>query len=272
MGKKKSSYFKNKKTGSIQSPPKGSRGILVTCDVGAVQKAVDQVLKFLNSIADPLPSTEGEQSNSTDEPKKELSLEEELAQLKNPNKKSNENQPRKRFTTFISEVNGNFFIRFTQDFDDPFVFIEKYFNMIKETGQSQTPKVIRMYPIQASGFPSTEESIPLLTPLITNFFKPDNQVKYEVVIQRKHKGNGQGETHEELNQKIIDIVGQPHKPSYHDGDVGILWMSLGRNLYLSVIPKWKEWLGCNVPKFAAKCKLQLDKGDDNNNEAENDNK
>lgn len=275
MGKKKSSYFKNKKPGGISIPPKGSHGILVTCDIRFVNKAVDQVMKFLNSIVDPLPTTEEENSNVVEEPQKELSLEEELAQLKNPNKKSGDNQPKKkpRFTTYISEVNGNFFIRFTQDIDDPFVILDKYFEMVKEAGESQTPRVTRLYPIQASGFPSTEESIPVITQLIKDYFKPDHPVKYEVAIERKHKGNGQNETHDELNQKIVSIVGQPHKPSYHEGDVGVLWLSLGRNLYMSVIPKWKEWCGCNVPKFAAKCVQKNDaEKEDAGNEKEKESK
>ena len=269
MGKKKSSYFKNQKSGGIKIPPKGSHGILVTCDVNAVHKAVDQVMKFLDSIVDPLPTTDEEGSSVAEQPQKELSLEEELALVQNP-KKGGDNQTKKkaRFVTYISEVNGNFFIRFTQDFDDPFAILDKYYGIVKETGKSPTPKVIRLYPIQSSGFPSTEESLPLLTPLITNFFKSDTPTKYEIVISRKHKGNGQGETHEELNQKILNIVGQPHIPSYHDGDAGVLWMSLGRNLYLSVVPRWKEWCGCNVPKYAAKCVIQNENSQTNQKENE----
>lgn len=253
MPKKKASYFKNNKGGAIQTPPKGSRGILVTCDIGFSQKAVDQVLDLLNSYADPLPE---EENNEEAEPEKELTLEEELQQLKNPKSAQKQKKQNSRFITYKSEVSGNIFIRFAKEQDDPFVFLEKYFAHLKETGQSLTTKVIRMYPIQSSGFPSTEESLPVLDSLIKSYFHPDTAINYEIVIQRKHKGNSQPETHDELNQKIVNLVGPPHRPSYHEGDVGILWLSLGRNLYMGVVPKWREWCNCNVPKYAARAILQ----------------
>ena len=242
MGKNKAAYFQNKskKSSGIISPPKGSRGILVTCDVHGVHKAVDQVIQLIESLSDPI-----DEQNEAEQ--KEDSLEAELAALKNESK----TKKKTRFIPYVSEVTGNFFIRFANEKDDPFAVLDKYFKELRETGVSQTPRVTRMYPIQASGFPSSEETLPVLEPLIKSFFKDDNPLNYEVVIQRKHKGNGQNETHDELNQKILDIVGKTHHPSFHKGDVGILWLSLGRNLYVSVVPKWKEWLGCNVPKCAA---------------------
>lgn len=232
--KKKAGYFQ-KKNKPLVVPPKGSRGLLVTCEPGRVNKAVQQVMRMLEMLADPI---------ETAPPEKELTIEEELAQMKDSSQHT-------RFMSYVSDVSGNFFIRFTEEQDDPFALLEKFYASLRLTGSNTMTHVIRLYPIMASGFPSTEESLPVLQTLIPTLFTPEKELTYEVVIQRKHKGDGQKETHDELNKMIVDMVGQPHKPSYHGSDHAVLWMSLGRNLYMSVIPKWKEWCNCNVPKFCA---------------------
>jgi hypothetical protein len=234
MGRKARFFKKGAKTLSI--PPKGSRGLLVTCEVSRSNQAVQQVLRVCESFAPALEAPH------------ELSLEEELAEIKNPSVKT-------RFVPYMSEVSGNFFIRFTDDRDDPFVVLEGYFQSIAETGQSTTTHVIRIYPISISGFPNSEESLPLLTELLPKVFTSDSAINYEVVIQRKHKGDGQKESHEELNATIVKLVGPPHHAVFHEADVAVLWLSVGRNLYLGVVPKWKEWSGCNIPKFCASVEL-----------------
>jgi hypothetical protein len=238
--KKKAAYFQKKGKG-ISVPPKGSRGLLVTCDVARTNQAVQQIIKTCEQLLGPLPS------NSSDPPQ-ELSLEDELAQLRAPSEKT-------RFIPYLSEVNGNFFVRFVDDRDDPFVLAGRYFQGVRESGRSAANRIIRLYPILTSGFPNSEESLPVLQELIQKVFVPDRVLKYEIVIQRKHKGDGQKESHDELNGKIRDCIGHPHQASYHEGEVAVLWMSLGRNLYLSVVPQWKEWCGCNVPKFCAQLEL-----------------
>jgi hypothetical protein len=234
MGRKARFFKKPAKTLSV--PPKGSRGLLVTCDVNKSHQALQQVLRVCESFAPALEAPH------------ELSLEEELAEIKNPSVKT-------RFVPYMSEVSGNFFIRFADDRDDPYVVLEGYFKSITETGQSTTTHVIRIYPIVGSGFPNSEESLPLLAEILPKVFTPDSELHYEVVIQRKHKGEGQGETHEEINAKIVKLVGRPHHAVFHGADVAVLWMSVGRNLYLGVVPKWKEWAGCNIPKFCASVEL-----------------
>jgi hypothetical protein len=234
MGRKARFFKKPAKT--LNVPPKGSRGLLVTCEVNKSNQAVQQVLRVCEAFAPPL------------EAPRELSLEEELAEIKNPSVKA-------RFVPYMSEVSGNFFVRFTDDRDDPFVVLDKYFQSITETAQSTTTHVSRIYPIVTSGFPNSEESLPVLNEVLPRFFTPGSEISYEVVIQRKHKGDGQKESHEELNARIVQLIGAPHRPAFHGADVGVLWMSLGRNLYMGVVPKWKEWCGCNIPKFCAGVEL-----------------
>lgn len=239
MGKEKN--FRKKGSGKISAPPKGSRGLLVTCDVNAVNRAVQQVLGICESYSDPLPEiAEGE-----------LSLEDEIKAMQQSHKKA-------RFTPYISEVSGNFFIRFVDERDDPYVTLTKYFDDIKKTGQTRTPKVTRILPILASGFPLTEESLPVLETLLPKMFKPETPLTYNVFIQRKHNGNAQAESHEELNHKIVEKIGLPHRPLYqnHDPEAAVLWVQLGRNLYMGLVPQWREWCGCNIPKFCARIALQ----------------
>ncbi|OHT13432.1 hypothetical protein TRFO_16418 [Tritrichomonas foetus] len=261
MGKKKASYFKNpKKSSQINIPPKGSRGILVTCDVDGSRKALDQVTRLINELADPIEeSPEDEQQNEqpieqqTEKPTEQAQESTDDNPDSNNSKNENKNRkPRARFVPYMSEVNGNFFIRFTNEKDDPFIIVEKYFNTLKETGVSLTRNATRMYPIQASGFPTSEETIPVLEPFVRNFFRADGPpISYEIIIQRKHKGSASGESHDDLNKKLLALVGPPHHASFHKGDAAVLWISLGRNLYVSVVPKWREWCGCNIPKCAA---------------------
>ena len=142
-------------------------------------------------------------------------------------------------------------MRFSNDKDDPFVVMEKYFAELKETKQSLTPKVTRIYPILYSGFPSSEESLPIMQELVSKAFSPEKPLTYEVVLHRKHCGNSYTESHDEMNKKILQIIGPPHKAVYHHGEAGVIWHSLGRNLYLSIIPKWSEWCQCNIPKFCS---------------------
>ena len=240
MGKKKAAYFQGKKAKNISVPPKGSHGILVTCEPNRTNKATQQVIRMCEEFCEPLDEPEA--------PPKEMSLEEELQQMRNPKQKS-------RFISYVSDVPGNVFIRFTEEKDDPFAILNKFFASVREAGSNTLPNVVRVYPIMASGFPRSEESLPVLQTLIPKLFTPDVERTYEVVIQRKHKGDGQKETHDELNQKIVEMVGAPHKAKYHGSDCAILWLSLGRNLYLSVVEQWKEWCGCNIPKFCAQMAL-----------------
>lgn len=237
MGKKKAGYFQKKNKG-LAVPPKGSRGVLVTCEPGRTNQAVQQVLRMLETLSDPIEA-----------PQKELTIEEELEQMKDSNTKS-------RFVSYVSEVAGNFFIRFTEEQDDPFVILEKLYQLLRETKSNTMKHVVKIFPIMASGFPNADESLPVLQTLIPSLFTAEQALNYEVVIHRKHKGDGQKESHDELNKKIVDMVGQPHKPSYHGADHAVMWMSLGRNLYMSVIPKWKEWCNCNIPKFCAQLVLK----------------
>lgn len=237
MGKKKAGYFQGKKAKNLAVPPKGSRGILFTCEAGRTNRATQQVIRMCEEYCEaPAP------------PAEKLSLEEELEQMKNPKEKT-------RFISYVSDVPGNVFIRFTDEKDDPFVVLTKLFESVREDGTNPLPNVVRIYPILASGFPRSDESLPILQALIPTLFTPEIERGYEVVIQRKHKGDGQKETHDELNKKIVDMVGEPHKPRYHGSDCAVLWLSLGRNLYMSVLSQWKEWCGCNLPKFCAQLAL-----------------
>jgi hypothetical protein len=231
-----------KKPKGLSVPPKGSHGLLITCDFARTNQAVQQILKSCEQILGPLPTAAPEASE-------ELSLEDEIAQLRAPGQKS-------RFIPYLSEVSGNFFVRFVDERDNPLTFAERYFQAVRESRRSPTTHVIRLYPILMSGFPNSEESLPVLKTLIEKVFVPDRPLDYEIVIHRRHKGDGQKESHDDLNHKIRELVGQPHQASYHEGKVAILWMSLGRNLYLSVVPQWKEWCGCNVPKFCAQLELK----------------
>jgi hypothetical protein len=235
--KKKAAYFQNKGK-APSAPPKGSRGLLVTCDVARVNEALRQVLRICEEILDRV---------SVD-PSQEISFDDELVQLRTPVEKG-------RFIPYISEVPGNFFIRFTDERDDPFVLVDRYYRSMRESGSSATTRVTRLYPIKTSGSPEAEQSLPVLQGLVEGFFGRDRPVKYEVVLQRKYKGVGQKESHDELNEKIRKLVGEPHQAVYHGGDVAVLWLSLGKMLYLSIVEQWKEWCGCNVPKFCAQLQL-----------------
>jgi hypothetical protein len=218
----KKGKFPTKKGKKLSVPPKGSCGLIVTCDPIHTNQAVEQVVQLCCTYTEHGDEDEDQQTS--------------------------------RFIPYLSEVPGNFFVRFAGGKDDPFTVLSKYFDALKETGRSTTIYVVRLYPIRLSGFPSSEESLPLLGELTSQIFKPDHAVVYEVLIQRKHKG--EKETHEELNKKIVELVGAPHKPVFHGADTAILWISLGRNLYMSVVDgKWKEWCGCNVPKFCAKVNM-----------------
>lgn len=215
----------------------------MTCEPHRSNQAVKQVMALCEDLAGPLEDIEAAQ-----EPVKELSLDEELQEMKASKKKS-------RFVSYISDVAGNVFIRFVDERDDPFAVMEKMFNGIREVKKSTIPHVVRLFPILASGFPNTEESVPMLAELLPKMFTPEKQLAYEVVITRKHKGDGQKESHDELNAKIVALVGPPHTPTYRGSEAAVLWISLGRNLYMSVVPKWREWCGCNVPKFCAALEL-----------------
>ena len=240
MRKKKASYFQKKSRPKNRSvPPKGSRGLLVTFDPKQASQAIRQVMKMCEEFSDPLP--DGETG-------KELSLDEELTLLKTAGEKS-------RFVCYESDVSGNAFIRFVRDEDDPFLVLEKFFTSIREVRANLIPNVVRVYPIMASGFPRCEESLPILETLIQKIFTPDKELTYEVVIQRKHKGDGQELTHDELNKKIVDMVGKPHKPIFHGSDNAVLWLSLGRNLYMSVVGHWGEWCQFNIPRFCKQLAL-----------------
>jgi hypothetical protein len=232
----------NKGKGSLV-PPRGSHGLLVTCEPHQSQVAVEQTLKLCESFLPAQAARAGAE---------ELSLEEELAQVRGVSRKS-------RFIPYVSDVGGNIFIRFVDEQDDPFAVVERYFQSIRESRRSETTHVTRLYPILASGFPDSEESLPVLQALLPRFFTGDEPVTYEIVIQRKHKGDGQKESHDELNKRIMESVGPPHRAMYHGGDSAVLWLSLGRNLYMSVVPRWKEWCFCNVPKFCAH--LDIDQTD-----------
>lgn len=234
MGKQKG----NRK--NLAVPPKGSKGWLFTCDINRDQQATRQITDVLNRLADPLKEEE-EQA----EPEEEKTLEQELAELKKPATR------KQRWLPYVSEVNGNVFIRFTYSQDDPFVLLERYFNEVKERKGTLTNKVSKIYPIMYSGFPESSESLPILQELINKTFSADKPVTYEVFLDRKHRGEESGETHDELNNKIVKLVGQPHRPQYRKADWAVLWQSLGRNLYLSVIPKWSEWCSCNIAKYCA---------------------
>jgi hypothetical protein len=223
------------KATEISGPPKGSHGILVTCELRGSREAVQQALKLCESF---LPAQAAPAKS------KELSLEDELAQLRRPSRKS-------RFIPYLSDVAGNFFIRFVDKQDDPFALVENYFQSIRESGRSATTHVTRLYPILATGSPGMEESLPVLQELLPRVFKGNEPISYEVFIRRKHKGEEQKESHYELNWKIIDSVGPPHHAMYHGSDTAVLWISLSRHLYMSVVPRWKEWCGCNVPRFCA---------------------
>ena len=241
MGKK-SKYFKSK--GSKSSvPPKGSKGILVTCDISNVNRAVSQVVSLCHSLV-PEDLLENQDSNNN-----EKSLEDEISELRNEKTKA-------RFVPYVSDVSGNFFIRFVEPQDDPFDFLSRYFTSIKLTGKSETPKAVRLYPVQYTGFPEIDESFPILTTLVQPVFEnKDFPLNYEVVIHRKHAADK--DSHDILNNKIISFVGPPHKPMYHNADIAIVWISLGRNLFLSVIPKWKEWCNCNIPKLCAQKNINI---------------
>jgi hypothetical protein len=90
----------------------------------------------------------------------------------------------------VSEVAGNIFIRFVDEQDDPFAVVERYFQSIRESRRSVTTHVTRLYPILASGFPDSEDSLPVLQALLPRLFTVDEPITHEIVIQRKHKGPG----------------------------------------------------------------------------------
>ncbi|KAH0792102.1 THUMP domain-containing protein 1 isoform X1 [Histomonas meleagridis] len=253
MGKKKQSYFQNKKSQNLQVPPKGSKGVLITSDIHSINRGMHEAISVLERFSDPLPEEEQQQQETP----AEESLESELAALR-----SQQKTQKARFVPYISEVTGNCFIRFTVEQDDPNEIVRRYFNYISQNCESLTKHVVRMYPILASAFPNSDESLPILAELLPKMFTPEKQIQYEIVIQRKHKGDGQKETHDELNQKIMNLVGQ-HRAVYHNGDSAILWISLGRNLYIGLVPDWKELCGCNVPKFCARVQT---KNTENTNE------
>ena len=225
----------------LQVPPKGSKGWLITCDIHKDQLAIKQITGVLNHLADPIEETE--ETAADEGEKKPMSLEEELAEL---NKKGAKKQ---RWVPYVSEVQGNIFIRFCNDHDDPFVLLERYFNEVRANKKSLSDRISKIFPIMASGFPDTEESLPVLGELIKKTFPTDETVVYKVIINRKH--NQKTETHDELNDKILKLVGPPHKPTFKQAKWGILWHLVGRNLYMSVIPKWGEWCECSIAKFCA---------------------
>jgi hypothetical protein len=218
--------------------PTGSHGVLITCERRYLRKAVHEAMKVCESI---LPER-GAPAESEG-----LSLEEELAQVRGAPKKS-------RLIPYESIVGGNIFIRFVDAEDDPLVVVEGYLQSIRETGRSATTHVTRMYPILATGSPNPEKSLPVLQQLLPRFFTADDPITYEVVIQRKSTGDGQKESHDELNRRIIESVGPPHHAMYHGTEAAVLWLALGGAVYLSVVRRWGEWCGCNVPKFCARIK------------------
>lgn len=222
---------KSKGTGIGAPPPKGSKGILFTTDPFRTKKALAQVLTTLEKYCPPpVQDTSGE-----------LSLEDEL-------KGMTQKKP-VQFTPYVSEVSGNVFVRFNSD--DPLAFCEKFFNALSMTGKSECPLVVKMYPILYSGFPLSEESLPALDPMLPLLFSGDQASTYNVLIHRAHKGDT-AETHDELNAKIVAKVSGPHRPVFRGAEKAILWISLGRNLYIGVVPKWAEWAECNIPKLCAK--------------------
>ena len=225
-----------KKTPKALSPPKHSKGILITCDIHEIRRAVSQILNLLNTLL-PEEKTSHETTENAED-----SFESELLELQNGTPKSS-----KRFQEFISEVNGNVFIRFTREEDDPLEFVEAYFNRLKETKQTETDKIVRVFPIQASGCPSDEDSLELLDKFIPVLFHENNPLTYEVFITRKHKGSCI--SHDELNNAITKNVGPPHRPLFHGAQSAILWIHLGRNLYVGYVPNWSELCSCNIPKF-----------------------
>jgi hypothetical protein len=228
-----------RKAMTISGPPKGSHRILVTCEARRSRKAVHLALKLCESFVPVQEAPAGSE---------ELSVEDELAQVRGVSQKS-------RFIPYMSDVAGNFFIRFVDKQDDPFALVERYFQSIRRSGRSVTTHVTRLYPILATGSPGMEESPPVLQELLPRVFKGDDPKRYQVFIQRKHKGEEQQESHDELNRKIIDSVGCPHQAMYDGSDTVVLWISLSRHLYMSVVPRWKEWCACNVPRFCAQLKL-----------------
>ena len=213
MRKKKGSYFQNKKSSFLQVPPKGSKGILITCDVSSVHRGIREAINMFEQFSDPLPE-ENQPAKPTEE---QMSLEEAIEAPEKEEKKKT------RFTQYISEVTGNCFIRFVYEQDKPDVIIRKYFDYLKEKGESLTKHVTRMYPIMWCGFPQADEALPVLKEMLPLMFKEKNPLQYEIVLQRKHKGDGQKETHDELNQKIMNLVGKPHHAVYHGGESAILW-------------------------------------------------
>ena len=225
----------------LQVPPKGSKGWLITCDLHKDQQAVKQITGVLNHLADPIEDIKP--SIEKGEEKKPMSLEEELAALKQDGSK------KQRWIPYVSEVQGNIFIRFAYEQDDPFELLDRYFNEVRANRKTLSDRVSKIYPIMSSTFPKTEEALPILDELIKKTFPSDETIVYKVIINRKH--NEKTETHDELNDKILKLVGQPHKPTYKAAKWGILWHLVGRNLYLSVIPKWGEWCECNIGKFCA---------------------
>ena len=225
----------------LQVPPKGSKGWLITCDIHKDQLAIKQITGVLNHLADPIE--ENQETTEGEGEKKPMSLEEELAEL---NKKGAKKQ---RWVPYVSEVQGNIFIRFCYDQDDPFELLDRYFNEVRANRKTLSDRISKIFPIMASGFPDTEESLPILGDLIKKTFPTDETIVYKVIINRKH--NQKTETHDELNDKILKLVGPPHKPTFKQAKWGILWHLVGRNLYMSVIPKWGEWCECSIAKFCA---------------------
>ena len=225
----------------IQVPPKGSKGWLITCDIHRDQLATKQITGVLNHFADPIE----EQNNDKEETeKKPASLEEELAEISKTT-----TTKKQRWVPYVSEVQGNVFIRFTYEQDDPFVLLGRYFDEVRATKKTLSDRISKIYPIMASGFPNTEESLPVLDELIKKTFPKDEAVVYKIIINRKH--NEKTETHDELNEKILKLIGPPHKPTYKEAKWAVLWHLLGRNLYMSVVPQWGEWCECNIAKFCS---------------------
>ena len=228
----------NKKNIDLSVPPKGSKGLLITCDINKLNQAKNQIMNLLERF-----------STNIEVEIEEKTLEEEIKELKNQNKN--------RFIPYISSVFGNFFIRFVNEKDDPFEILQLYFDELKRTKNSLTTKIIKIIPILYTGFPNPEESLPILQNIINNYYNNEISETYEVFLHRKHYQKETSDSHDILNKKILQLIPSNNKAVYHNAKSAIVWVALGRNLFLSVIPKWNEWCSCNIPKFCQTLNIKI---------------
>lgn len=227
-----------------QNPTNGSKGLVFTTGKNKVDRSIKQLIDLLERIADPItPSSEKTENEN-------LSLEEELKLLKE-NKKC-------RFRAIKSNVIGNCFIEFKRQEDDPIDLYCRIFDRMKEIGGTVCRDINKLWPILHCGFNETNECIEALKPFIQKAFNCE-PLMYEIFIHRKHH-DPNVEPHDSLNKKIMDLVDEKHTPVYikKNPSMAIIWIQLGRNIYLGTCPRWTEFCCGNVVKYCTGLNLTKD--------------